>query len=88
MYIAVVPNRASPPAILLRESFRERGKVKNRTLANLSGWPGERILPSAARNRIHVMVARMREAGLRDALIADDSGYFLDPSLCVRIVAS
>ena len=43
MYIAVVPNRASPPAILLRESFREHGKVKNRTLANLSGWSSERI---------------------------------------------
>ena len=43
MYIAVIPNRTSPPAILLRESFREHGKVKNRTLANLSGWPHERI---------------------------------------------
>ena len=36
MYIAVVPNRNSPPAILLRESFRELGKVRNRTLVNLS----------------------------------------------------
>ena len=43
MYIAVVPNRSSPPAILLRESFREGGKVKNRTLANLSEWSSERI---------------------------------------------
>jgi hypothetical protein len=43
MYIAVVPNRASPPAILLRESFRQHGKVKNRTLANLSAWPNERV---------------------------------------------
>jgi hypothetical protein len=43
MYIAVVPNRSSPPAILLRESFRERGKVKNRTLANLSAWSSERV---------------------------------------------
>src|SRR6266545_4681190 len=43
MYIAVVPNRTSPPAILLRESFREHGKVKNRTLANLSGWSSERV---------------------------------------------
>jgi len=37
MYIARVPNRNSPPAYLLRESYREDGKVKNRTLANLSG---------------------------------------------------
>ena len=43
MYVAVVPNRGSPPAILLRESYREAGKTKNRTLANLSGWPAERI---------------------------------------------
>jgi hypothetical protein len=43
MYIATVPNRTSPPAILLRESYREDGKVKNRTLANLSDWPSERI---------------------------------------------
>ena len=43
MYVAVVPNRGSPPAILLRESYREGGKVKNRTLANLSGWPEEKI---------------------------------------------
>jgi len=43
MYIATVPNRNSPPAILLRESFREDGKVKNRTVANLSDWPTEKI---------------------------------------------
>ena len=43
MYVARVPNRQSPPAILLRESFREDGKVKNRTLANLSHWPDEKI---------------------------------------------
>ena len=39
MYVAKVPNRGSPPAVLLRESYREAGKVKNRTLANLSSWP-------------------------------------------------
>ena len=39
MYIESVPNRGSPPAVLLRESFREAGRVKKRTLANLSAWP-------------------------------------------------
>ncbi len=39
MYIESVPNRNSPPAVLLRESFRDAGKVKKRTLANLSKWP-------------------------------------------------
>src|ERR1700730_7781970 len=43
MYIESVPNRDSPPAILLRESYRETGKVKKRTLLNLSDWPRERI---------------------------------------------
>src|ERR1051326_3506350 len=47
MYIATVPNRNSPPAILLRESFREDGKVKNRTLANLSDWPTENVAAPA-----------------------------------------
>jgi len=39
MYIETVPNRNSPPCILLRESFRHQGKVKHRTLANLTDWP-------------------------------------------------
>ena len=43
MYVASVPNRNSPPAILLRESFRLHGRVKNRTLANLSRWPPEKV---------------------------------------------
>ena len=43
MYVAIVPNRGSPPAILLRESYRDGAKVKNRTLKNLSDWPAERI---------------------------------------------
>ena len=43
MYVARVPNRGSPPAILLRESYREAGKVKNRTLANLSAWPEAKV---------------------------------------------
>ncbi len=43
MYVATVPNRRSPPAILLREGYREDGKVKSRTLANLSKLPAEAI---------------------------------------------
>ena len=39
MYIATIPNRSSPPAILLRESYRQGGQVKTRTLANLTDWP-------------------------------------------------
>src|SRR6476661_6712966 len=43
MYVARIPNRGSPPAILVRESYREGGKVKNRTLANLSHWPEHKV---------------------------------------------
>src|ERR1700741_3921361 len=42
MYITRVPNRGSPPAVLLRESYREAGQVKTRTLANLSRWPAHK----------------------------------------------
>jgi hypothetical protein len=44
MYIARVPNRKSRPAILLREAYREGGKVCTRTIANLTNWPPERIV--------------------------------------------
>src|SRR6516225_10682275 len=43
MYIDVVPNRDSPPAVLLREAWREGNKTRKRTLANLSDWPKEKI---------------------------------------------
>jgi transposase len=43
MYIESVPNRNSPPAILLRESYRQGGKVRKRTLCNLSTWPTAHI---------------------------------------------
>lgn len=41
MYIERVPNRTSPPAVLMRESWRENGKVRKRTVANLTGLPDE-----------------------------------------------
>ena len=43
MYIESVPNRNSPPAVLLRESYRESGRTKKRTLANLTRWPPELV---------------------------------------------
>ena len=43
MYIEAVPNRDSPPAILLRESYREKGRVRKRTLCNLTNWPSQLI---------------------------------------------
>lgn len=43
MYIETVPNRNSPPAILLREGWREGRKTQKRTLANLSDWPAHKV---------------------------------------------
>jgi transposase len=43
MYVETVPNRNSPPAILLRESVREGSQIRKRTLANLSSWPRTQI---------------------------------------------
>ena len=43
MYIEVVPNRNSRPAILLREGWREGRRTRKRTLANLTDWPTEKI---------------------------------------------
>ena len=43
MYVTRIPNRGSPPAVLLRESYREAGKVKSRTLANLTAWPDAKV---------------------------------------------
>jgi len=51
MYIATVPNRSSPPAMLLRESYRQDGKVKTRTLANLTHWPPAQL--EALRRVLH-----------------------------------
>src|SRR5579859_3184987 len=43
MYIDVVPNRNSPPAVLLRQAIREGKKIRKITLANLSDWPQDQV---------------------------------------------
>ena len=62
MYIAIVPNRGSPPAILLREGYREAGRVKTRTLANLSKLPAN-------------AVAALRQVLKGDTLIKADDAF-------------
>lgn len=80
MYVAVIPNRNSPPAVLLRESFRENGKVRNRTIANLSHWPASQIealrqvckgeAPSAAPQPSSFDITRSRPHGHVAAVLA------------------
>ena len=67
MYIESVPNRASPPAILLRESFRDGGRVKKRTLANLSK------LPTAAINALRRILRGERLVSPDDASPASEA---------------
>ena len=62
MYVETVPNRNSPPAILLREAYREDGKVKKRTLANLTDWPKELVEGSRALLKGGKVIAAEREA--------------------------
>jgi hypothetical protein len=67
MYIEVVPNRNSPPAILLRESYRQDAKVRKRALCNLSDWPAAHIVgPDGNR--------------CRDLVLALLVGRILDPT--------
>lgn len=68
MYVTVVPNRGSRPAILLRESYRDGDKIKNRTLKNLSDWSPERIEQLRAVLRGERLVAAGKELEIVRAL--------------------
>ncbi|WP_437525051.1 tetratricopeptide repeat protein [Sorangium sp. So ce726] len=52
-----------------------------------AGWPGERILPEAAANRIYVAMNQLRKLGMKPWLRRDAEGYSLDPALPVHYVA-
>jgi hypothetical protein len=68
MYIATIPNRSSPPAILLRESYRQDGKVKSRTLAHLTHWPPAQL-------------AALRRVLRGELLVAPDDAFEIVRSL-------
>lgn len=80
MYIAEVPNRNSPPAILLRESFRENGKVRNRTIANLSNWPPAKI--AALRSALKGESAAISPSGTFDITRSRPHGH------CAAVLAT
>jgi len=92
MYIAVIPNRDSPPAILLRESYREGGKVKKRTLANLSALSMEhvQVLRHALKGQTlvpaeeHFEVTRSRPHGHVAAVLGSLRQLGLEEALSTR----
>jgi predicted ATPase len=51
------------------------------------GWPAERVLPSAAFNRLRVAFAVLRRLGIGSRIVHRDRGYILDPDLPLQIVA-
>ena len=71
MFIERIPNRNSPPAILLREAWREGKKIHKRTIANLTNWPSERVeaLRCVLRN---------------ETLVASKEAFVIERSNCRR----
>ena len=49
-----------------------------------AGWPGEKLLAEAARNRLYVVVAWLRKQGLKELLLRRFGGYMLAPTVRVR----
>jgi transposase len=92
MYIERVPNRNSPPAILLREGWREGKKTRKRTLANLSDWPEHKIetLRRLLRDEILVSpselftVERSRPHGQVEAVLGTIRKLGLDSAIAAK----
>ena len=68
MFIDIVPNRNSPPAILLREAWREGKKVRKRTVANLTGWPRDKV-------------EALRRVLRNESLVAPEGAFAIEQSL-------
>jgi hypothetical protein len=63
---------------------RAPGEALSAAALIAAGWPGERILHAAARNRLKFSVALLRRLGLRDAIRSQGSGYLIDPALALE----
>ena len=68
MYVETVPNRSSRPAVLLREGWREGGRVRKRTLANLTDWPAEKV-------------RRLRQVLKGQPLVSPEEAFAIERSL-------
>lgn len=71
-------------ARLLTARREEPGAALTIDTLSECGWPGERVIPSAARARIYVAISTLRKLGLSDVLVRSDEGYFLDPNTALH----
>ncbi|MGK3985776.1 tetratricopeptide repeat protein [Sorangium sp. So ce136] len=72
---------------LAEQQRRAPGRGLSLAALQEAGWPGERILPEAAANRIYVAMNQLRKLGLKPWLRRDGEGYLLDPALPIHHVA-
>ena len=79
--------RRAPLRLLLLELVRRRmaspGEPVPQAQLAAAGWPSEKLHPTAAKNRLAVSLTAMRKLGLRDLLVNDARGYYLDPTVSV-----
>jgi predicted ATPase len=72
---------------LVDARLRGPGSVLSPESLVTAGWPGERVLPSAGRQRVRVAITTLRNSGLREVLLSRDGGYLLDPIARVELIA-
>lgn len=72
---------------LAEERLRHPGRAVPLGIIVAAAWPGESMIAAAAKNRVHVTLARLRRAGLEELLVRDDDGYLFDPRISLRIAA-
>jgi len=70
---------------LARSRIRQPGRPVSLDALVRAGWPDESILAGAAKNRLHVTIARLRKTGLEGLLLREADGYLLDPDVPVRV---
>ncbi len=73
---------------LVRQRTTSPGRAVSAPELLAVGWPGERILPEAARNRLHAALSTMRRLGLDPVLLTTGDGYLLDPEVPLRVARS
>ena len=71
---------------LLLQRFTDARSLPRAALVE-AGWPGERMRPASARNRLNVALSTLRKLGLAVLLDSTPDGHRLDPGAAILIVA-